>query len=394
MSNHQASAQMLGYLYQVRCALDLLLSDTNEQLSLCIEKFDDIAFSNDGSSLDALIQTKHHVNGLGDLSDKSTDLWRTIKLWIDHISAYGLENTKFIIVTTASAPENSAASLLRNSGRNVEHAYELLKQAIAQSTNQTNLLYYLAFSNIETEKMKKILGNVIIVDKNEDIINIVEKIKTYIRYSTRLESENSVFERLEGWWFRKVIEALSSVNPIFISQGQVRSKICDIAAEYLPDNLPIDADFEVSIDINSFPRNKRVFCEQLRLIAVKEKRISIAIRDYYKAFTQRNKWIQEDLLYIDELDKYERRLIDEWEHLFANMDDDIDSNSGENEKQKAGRNLYSQIEQNVDIRIRPKCSDAFVMRGSYHILANGLRIGWHLDFANRLAALIKGGETL
>ena len=57
VANHQASAQMLGYLYQVRCALDILLSDANEQLSICIEKFDDIAFSNDGVSPSALIQT-------------------------------------------------------------------------------------------------------------------------------------------------------------------------------------------------------------------------------------------------------------------------------------------------------------------------------------------------
>ena len=29
MSNHQASEQMLGYLYQVRCALKLLLENDN-----------------------------------------------------------------------------------------------------------------------------------------------------------------------------------------------------------------------------------------------------------------------------------------------------------------------------------------------------------------------------
>lgn len=41
-----------------------------------------------------------------------------------------------------------------------------------------------------------------------------------------------------------------------------------------------------------------------------------------------------------------------------------------------------------DIRIRPKCQEAFVMRGSYHILANQLRVGWHKDFYERLRQLI------
>lgn len=392
ISNHQASAQMLGYLYQVRCALDLLLSDANEMLSICVEKFDDVAFSNNGESPSALIQTKHHINGHGDLSDKSVDLWRTIKIWIDHVSTHGLDNVKFIIITTASAPENSAASLLRSENRDTARAFELLKQACEHSDNKSNASFYNAFNELSSETMLKILDDAIIVDNSANIIDVVEKIKHCIRYSTRPEFNDKVFERIEGWWFGKVIEALSSVTPIFVSQGEVRSKICDIAAEYLPDNLPIDAYFSESVDIGSFPRNERVFCEQLRLIAVKEKRITMAIRDYYRAFTQRSKWIQDDLLYIDELDKYERRLIDEWEHLFAQMDDELDTYSDEIKKQEAGRNLYNQIEQNTDIRIRRLCSDSFVMRGSYHILANLFRVGWHMEFEQKLLEMSKGGE--
>jgi hypothetical protein len=393
MSNHQAPAQMLGYLYQVRCALDLLLSNDNDRLSICIEKFDDIAFSTDGENPVALIQTKHHVKRLGDLSDRSVDLWRTIKVWIDHVSKYGLENTKFIIVTTASAPKASASSFLRNGNRNVIRAFELLKQASEQSDNKTNALCYAAFSNMPSEDMQRLLDCTTVMDNSEDIIDVSEKIKNRIRYSTRPEFENSVFERIEGWWFGKVIEALSSVAPTFISQGQVRSKICDITAEYTLDTLPIDTDYANGIDIASFPKTERIFCEQLHLISVKDKRIKLAIRDYYRAFAQRNNWIKDDLLYIDELDKYENRLIDKWEHLFAQMEDEVAANSLEEDKQKAGRDLYKNIEES-DLRIRPLCSDAFVMRGSYHMLANNLRVGWHLEFEQRLAEIGKGGECL
>jgi hypothetical protein len=62
MSKHDASGQMLGYLYQLRVALYLLLSDENERASISIEKFDDIAFANDGDSPDIMIQVKHHIN--------------------------------------------------------------------------------------------------------------------------------------------------------------------------------------------------------------------------------------------------------------------------------------------------------------------------------------------
>ena len=76
MSNHQASEQMLGYLYQVRCALKLLLENDNSDFQISIEKFDDVAFSQEGVPKQ-LIQLKHHVQHKGSLTDGSTDLWNT-----------------------------------------------------------------------------------------------------------------------------------------------------------------------------------------------------------------------------------------------------------------------------------------------------------------------------
>ena len=85
MSNHQASEQMIGYLYQVRYALALLLDDDNSNSQISIEKFDDVALI-DGNVPKELVQLKHHVNKAGNLTDKSTDLWRTLKVWLDLVS--------------------------------------------------------------------------------------------------------------------------------------------------------------------------------------------------------------------------------------------------------------------------------------------------------------------
>ena len=60
MSNHQASEQMLGYLYQVRYALALLLGNDNSDCQISIEKFDDVAFGEDDMPTQ-LIQLKHFI---------------------------------------------------------------------------------------------------------------------------------------------------------------------------------------------------------------------------------------------------------------------------------------------------------------------------------------------
>lgn len=115
-----------------------------------------------------------------------------------------------------------------------------------------------------------------------------------------------------------------------------------------------------------------------------------ALQDYYKAFRQRAKWVRNDLLYLNELDNYERRLIDEWEHCFIDMQDniDIDNVLDDIDIKKYGRQLLIEIE-NKDIRVRERCSEPFIMRGSYHMLADQFKIGWHADFKNRLKYLLK-----
>lgn len=383
MSNHQASEQMIGYLYQVRFALALLLDDDNPNSQISIEKFDDIAFSQDGEPRQ-LIQLKHHVQKHGNLSDSSTDLWRTLKVWIDTIkkSPEILNEAKFLIITTAIAPDNTASSYLKdNEIRDVNIAYQKLKVVSDKSENKEHKKYYDAFSGMEESIMKKLLSQTYIIDKASKITDVEKTFRKQIRYSCVPKYEDPICQRLEGWWYKKAIEALCSDKPIFVTQSQVRTLIVSISQEYTDENLPIDI-----FDIEDFQEgdlgtDEKVFYEQLKLISIGNRRMQVALRDYYRAFRQRANWIRNDLLYINELEKYEERLIDEWEHSFAAMEDDLAQCVGvtENEKIKEGRKLFSDIEKR-DIRIRPKCQEAFVMRGSYHILANQLRVGWHKDF--------------
>ena len=112
MVSHNAAGQMLGYLYQVRYALNLLMSSDDPSYQISIEKFDDIAFDKEGTPVQ-LIQAKHHTTPAS-LTDVSTDLWRTLNVWFDAISAdiSLLDHTDFVIITTAGVPANSAAEAI------------------------------------------------------------------------------------------------------------------------------------------------------------------------------------------------------------------------------------------------------------------------------------------
>ena len=391
MPNHQASKQMLGYLYQVRYALALLMKNDNADFQISIEKFDDVAFSKDGVPKQ-LIQLKHHIQRQGSLTDGSTDLWRTLKVWIDVVSESPdiLSGTEFLIVTTAIAPDGTVASCLKkDKNRNAEGAYEKLKDVYLRSENKVHKKYYEAFLKTDETIVKCLISQICVIDGASDIIDVEKDFRKQIRYSCIPKYENQICERLEGWWYKKAIEALCSDTPIFVTQSQVRSFIVSVSQEYSDDNLPIDI-FDIgNLQENDLSASEKIFYEQLKLICLGSRRMQTALRDYYRAFKQRANWVRNDLLYVNELEKYEQRLIDEWEHAFAAMEDDLAGYSGvtEKEKIKEGCRLFSEIEKK-DIRIRLKCQEAFVMRGSYHMLANQLKVGWHIDFYDRLKKLL------
>jgi hypothetical protein len=393
MQDHTAGPQTLGYFYQARYALYLILN-AQPEAELSIEKVDDVAFEQEGS-LRELLQLKHHVNRKASLTDASTDLWKTIRVWSENvnsgvISASGLLLT---IITTATAPDDSIAALLRpGEQRDTQTAGEKLLAVTRESSNRELEKAFEAFTALTPQQRADLLKSIQVLDSSPNIIDTVSEIKNRTRYAVLPEHLDRLYERLEGWWFNKVIDHLigSSIEPIV--GMDVHFKIRDIADQFKPDALPIDFYDKFPPTQPDPETDDRVFVHQLKIIALHNKRIKNAILDYYRAFEQRSRWVREELLFDEELSQYERKLVDEWERYFLALQDRFSAdNASEADLQKFGREIYDWMEIESNIRIRPEVDEPYVQRGSYQMLADELRVGWHPNFVERLRELL-GGE--
>ncbi|MBK7034423.1 MAG: hypothetical protein IPH49_14430 [Ignavibacteria bacterium] len=92
-----------------------------------------------------------------------------------------------------------------------------------------------------------------------------------------------------------------------------------------------------------------------------------AIRDYYRAFEQRSRWLRHDLLLVGDLDSYEQRLTQEWELVFEAVRDEPGDTAADNSKETAARKVLEWAER-ISILIRPAVTELSVTRGSLHIL--------------------------
>ncbi|OGR41950.1 MAG: hypothetical protein A2X35_11630 [Elusimicrobia bacterium GWA2_61_42] len=387
-----AADSTLGYLYQVRLALLWALRrlKSESDFLVSVETLDDVAFETADGDIAELLQTKHHRKGIADLTDSSVDLWKTFRIWFEgHASGRIPPTAKLYLITTATAPNGTAASLLRASPRNVAAAQQALDAAASSSTNKVNLSAYTAYLGATPSGRGAILEKVVVIDASPTITDLDSELRQEVFWAVGKEHHVPFLERLEGWWMRRVRLQLTTATGDRIASSELEAQMSDLREQFKQDALPVDDDL---LDFTLDPETKAAyegysFVLQLEIIKAGKRRIAAAIRDYYRAFEQRSRWLRDDLVVGLDLHKYEKRLCEEWELVFEAMRDNLGDVAADEAKEHAARSVLAWAER-AAIPIRLNVTEPFVCRGSLHMLADEAKIGWHPEFSDRLTAIL------
>jgi hypothetical protein len=400
-SKFAAADATLGYLYQVRCALLWTLKRLRSQTAflVSVETLDDVTFERVGGEPTDLLQTKHHRRGVASLADASVDLWKTLRIWFEgrHGGAIPATTTLFL-VTTAACAKDSAASCLRHNDRNVELAKDRLDAVARSSAAAKNAAGYKAFLAATPATQLGILEQVFIVDNAPSITDLEAELREEIFWVASRENHTAFLERLEGWWLRRVVMQLTDpTSTNRIGSVELDAEMTDLRDQFRQGNLPIDEDLQLFDldDATAAAHQKDTFVLHLYIIKAGKQRIAAAIRDYYRAFEQRSRWMRDRLVLHTELGKYEKRLLEEWELIFAGMRDELGDKATDDAKEMAARSVLRWAE-HATIPIRGVI-EPFVTRGSLHMLADDGKLGWHPEFrepefCERLATLLSSSK--
>ena len=384
---YSASDAMTGYLFQSRYALLRALQEAKSSagLSISIERFDDVAFQQDAAPVE-LIQTKHHGSP-ANVSDKSVDVWKTLRIWMDLIENDPLTaaNTRFVFLTTETAPAGSALSLLRPSPetRGASSAAQLLLAAAAGSNNQTTKSAREDFLALPATDRDLLVNNIWVFDQAPDIHNVRVEIEQELFYSAPPGQVETFTDYLEGWWFARVVQALSDEANAAIPLTAVQNKIHELRDDFTTHRLPLDPDIDDMPEVTSLPGDERPLVRQMRLIDLGENEALSALHDYYRAFEQRSRWARESLLLDGEADRYDKSLWDAWRRRFLGAVGDLPTTCSTAEKEHAGRFVFRWA-RNYQKPLRNR-DEIWLSSGSYQILADALRVGWHPDYQELMA---------
>lgn len=392
ITNHDASSSAIGYLYQVRWALLEFIksSESRPDSSLALERFDDVSWEDSGGNPEELLQLKHHKYKLGSLTDKSDDIWRTLKVWMDD-PQYRLPNGPDLsIVTTARAPDGSAAANLRHQARDVGKASKLLNEAASSSENSSTEVARSQWTNMQESERLTMLRRIYVLDHSPAIGDLTQRLEDAIWIIAPRGRQSDFLEALDAWWIKVSVDLLRKKRKTIRVQ-ELKAKLDDVRDKFLPDNLVTTVpriDGEEVLD----RYGQHPFVHQLDWVGATRVALKVAVADFHRAVAQTTDWVDRDLIEMTEFDEFKHSLIDEWEIAFDDMLQDLPADAAPEERKKAGLDLFRKLRDSTAVQVRPRYTEAFYARGIRHEIADAGSNGWHPDFANLVKTLTIGDQ--
>ncbi|HEX8205718.1 MAG TPA: ABC-three component system protein [Solirubrobacteraceae bacterium] len=384
-SRFGAAGSALGYLAQIDYALLASLErlDDEDDFAVSIETLDDIVFHDaETDSATEKWQSKHTINSSGSLSDASTDLWKTLSNWI---AEPGAGNERLVLLSVAAAG-GATAFLRAGHGRDVGMAQERLERTARESSSAANADYYAAFLRLASAERAAFLKRIEVVDGSVNAAALGSSLERATRKTVKPQRRAALITRLRGWWHERTIRHLDAVARGVadrITAGELEDQLLELADSLRDENLPIDVldmaeptDQEVSED-------DRIFIAQLRLVAMGSERLRKSIYDHNRAFAQRSLWLRDRLLEVGELSRYDQELKEAWQRYFLPAGDD-EPPAEDQDVLREARDRFIELDRSNLAAIRRDVRQGWVARGSLHMIADRLEIGWHPDWLNHL----------
>jgi hypothetical protein len=383
----EAAAPAAGFFYQLRYALFRALKRSlrDPTGAVGVERVDDIAASS-GGVLAEVDQLKHTTNPDTVFTDLSSAVWRTLGNWIRLIQLsreLNLATLELFFVTNANLHADSGIALLGpvEDARDVASALTKLGEAALTSENEATAGDRALFLALDEPVRVALIKSVRFIQSAPNLEALKTEIEDILHYACESEKLSEFTTELEGWWFEKVATAFSGGIGLVIPLLELDAKISYLREKYKVSFLHIDV--ETPTD-NPNSLDAYLFARQVLAVKVGEQRLRNAQRDFLKASAQRSKWLRDARIDPAELTKYDEALEERWNTQSTIMWDELSQACNEDDQCKSGRQVLGWAEtQEVPLK---GASAQFLTSGSYHALADSLKVGWHPNFRKMFGA--------
>lgn len=300
-SSHSAPGQAAGYEYQRQLSLVLLAEALREdpKVAVRLEAIEDIDVISEIDSVSRSVQAKHHLDDYT-LTDRSPELWRTLRVWMDLEDALGnatLPNLQ--LMTTSTAAPGTAVALLGPESRDVTAALSKLLSVAEEHGAEESRVIRRRFAELPESSQLKILHAATILDASEPVAELDARLRDALGMIVPREQPDAFLQRVKGWWVNRSVELLTRERDQITAEQLY--EFCDaVRDDYRRGSLAITSELRKDPDAEAKqPLLSKPFVQQLHLVGAPDEIKDLAVRHYYRAYAQRGQWARE----IDDLDE-------------------------------------------------------------------------------------------
>lgn len=396
---HTAGPQLIGFDYQFLYFMYLTL-DLNPGQKIGFEILDDIHIELSNGDIE-LLQTKHTVQKttkgeIINLTERDSDLWKTISNWILFIEASGdidkfLDHTSFKLVTNKSITGNPFfQNILKFQKKEIN--IKEFSDYILDLFNNTSSIDIKA----QIEKLKKLkqahkikfINQIQIISEPENIIDLVkQRIHKQIMKLDRVDDVyNSLYSNMQEDKFL-TITGRDKFSIRFEDYSKKYGNCFDFAYEksILPRR---ELNLIYPEDLKS-----QTFIKQLIDIGETFENDSEEILTYttsmLKTFNYLNDWKDNGEILSTQKNEFDAEAVFIWQRIFKDKYRDYKSkiNSGEIESDdKMVRKIAIECVNEIrkeKLQLKNDELNEELSNGQFYILSNEPRIGWHIDWTNK-----------
>ncbi|MES3020784.1 MAG: ABC-three component system protein [Pseudomonadota bacterium] len=374
--SQNASGQLLGYAMQFPRALCHLLRAT-PGCKVCIEVHGDVATVLPSGGIIAE-EDKCSINS-NPVTDKSINLWKSLSNWVDSVIAgeFDVSSTTFVLYRNRSGQFGLAEIFDTCATR------DQAIQAIADAESE--------FFDIDASHAIWPYYKNVVLDHYDTLLDVITQFRLetgdldgYEQVADGLRTKlvplnqiDAVIHHINGWLVKLVMKRISQKQAAIITFDEFahecaalfsRARCLDLLdfTTYAPPSW---------VEIDKHIKSRPTYLRQIECLNADDDDLIEAVTDFLKAKTNRDRWIEDELIDEEVASQFEDNLRRFWK----NKRKEVTLVNATLGKEARGMLLFAQC-QNHQETIRNVKPPPSTIAGTYHALADRPSLGWHDDW--------------
>jgi hypothetical protein len=393
LNKHSAPGSNAGFGYQFERAL-FWLAQSPAGFLIGIETDDDVAIKGPDSSK-VLEQDKHSIREDGEpFGDRSKDLWNTLAIWLDALESGDapIDTSVFLMVTNKELRECIAHQINHaQCDADANTCIEALERAGKKPSEKIAEFVKRVLKPESREMLRELICKCELIDGSNATAN--EKLRQETIARLQLPEwcgphAQAIANELLGWLHTQAQNAWRQRQPAWLKRDHFVNQLHAIIDRLKRQISRERAEHLIPVPAEKVGKEKgRPFVKQLHLVTDDDTLVDTAIREFIRCNIEKSRLSAQGDVTDDDWNGFEVALLSRWEKIRARV---LRMNKSGDEGEIGFEIFTDTTEEYREKLAGSDTEQVYLTSGTYHRLADMVRVGWHPRFKELMRQLQKG----